>query len=133
MSDPSSPADPTDYEPPSARARRLVREACRSWPDHRIEDAELLVTELVANAVRHANGPVGLNIVGNPDLLRVEVTDASPEHPNRIERPPPVYAEGGRGLFLVSVIADAWGSESTGQGPTPGKTVWFELRRDAAL
>jgi anti-sigma regulatory factor (Ser/Thr protein kinase) len=125
-------AGPPDSEPPSARARRLVRNACRSWPDDRVEDAELLVTELIANAVQHANGPVDLNIAGGPNLLRVEVTDTNPQHPSLINQPR-IDDEGGRGLCLVSTIADAWGSESIGQGLNPGKTVWFELRHDTTM
>jgi anti-sigma regulatory factor (Ser/Thr protein kinase) len=115
---------------PSAHARRLVREACSSWPSHRADDAELAVGELVANAVLHGKGPVAIRIVVDLNVLRVEVTDANPQHPRTLDPPPPSpEAEHGRGLYIVSAIADRWGSVTLDAGSHPGKAVWFELHR----
>jgi anti-sigma regulatory factor (Ser/Thr protein kinase) len=120
-------------ENPSAHARQLIREACGSWPSHRADDAELVVGELVANAVQHGNGPVAIRIVVDVNVLRVEVTDANPQHPRTFDPPPPpVEAERGRGLYIVSALADTWGSIPTEAGSHPGKAVWFELHRDTA-
>ena len=85
--------------------------------------AQLLVTELVANAVRHAGpGPVGVRAVVRGPVLRVEVEDVSERLPAEMSTPP-WQQESGRGLLLVEVLADRWGVE-----PLPsGKRVWFEV------
>jgi anti-sigma regulatory factor (Ser/Thr protein kinase) len=120
-------------ENPSAQARRLIREACSSWPSHRADDAEIAVGELVANAVLHGNGPVAIRIVVDLSFLRVEVIDANSQQPRTFDLPPPsVEAEHGRGLYIVSALVDAWGSVNLDAGSRQGKAVWFELRRDTA-
>ena len=87
------------------------------------EVAQLLVTELVANAVRHAGpGAVAVRAVVNGPLLRVEVEDVSDRLPGELSEPP-WQQESGRGLLLVEVLSERWGVE-----PLPaGKRVWFEL------
>ena len=128
MSDQRLFSETLHTENPSAQARRLVREACSSWPSHRADDAELAVGELVANAVLHGQGPVAIRIVVDLNVLRVEVTDANPQHPRTFDLPPPsVEAEHGRGLYIVSALADRWGSVTLDDGSHPGKVVWFEL------
>ncbi|UCM90141.1 SpoIIE family protein phosphatase [Streptomyces marincola] len=103
------------------RARQAVREALRAWDLTALSDtAELLVSELVTNAVRHARGPVGLRVVHGGSLL-VEVTDPLPDPPRK--RPARLDDEGGRGLPLVAQESRRWG---TRYEPS-GKTVWFEL------
>ena len=91
--------------------------------------AELLVSELVGNAVRHGAvaagaGDVVLRVQPAPDgALRVEVDDAG--DPHLPARPPDAdeSAESGRGLLLVDELATRWGAE-----PIPGgKRVWFEV------
>lgn len=102
-------------------ARRAVRRTLAGWGLATATDAaELLVSELVTNAVRHAAGPVGVRMVRGTSLL-VEVTDPVPDPPR--ERDPGPEDEGGRGLPLVGQESRRWG---TRQGPA-GKTVWFEL------
>ncbi len=102
-------------------ARHAVRRTLHDWGLGALtEQAELLVSELVTNAVRHAGGPIGLRMVHGGSLL-VEVTDRKTEPP-RVRAAAP-DDEDGRGLPLVARTARLWG---TRQGPT-GKTVWFEL------
>jgi serine phosphatase RsbU (regulator of sigma subunit)/anti-sigma regulatory factor (Ser/Thr protein kinase) len=80
---------------------------------------ELVVSELVTNAVRHAGGPITLRLIRDRVLL-CEVTDPSSTQP-RLRRAQSTD-EGGRGLFLVAQLTTRWGSR---YGPT-GKTIWTE-------
>jgi anti-sigma regulatory factor (Ser/Thr protein kinase) len=104
--------------------RRLVRELLDVWGvPHDREDAELLVTELVANVVDHVRGEVDLtlelSLAGT--WLRIAVVDGSSIRPVvqelSHERPR------GRGMRLVAEIADRWGAEDNGDG----KRVWFDM------
>ncbi len=83
---------------------------------------ELLVTELVNNAVVHGEGPVRMSIVQREGCVRIAVSDASSEGP--ILRPLDPDLRSGRGLFLIDALASAWGVERAKGG---GKAVWFEL------
>lgn len=83
------------------------------------ETAELLVSELVTNAVTYADGPVELTVRVAGEQTRVEVSDTTPARP--VLRPPDW--EGRRGLNLVEALAHRWGVD----GRVDGKTVWFEL------
>ena len=114
----------------AATARSLVR----AWltqraVDHRVrDDAELLVTELVTNAVVHARSDsIQLSISEpRPDVLRVDVEDGSPEPP--VQSPPSTLdADRGRGMWLVERLAERWGWDPL----RTGKRVWFEMRQDA--
>ena len=80
---------------------------------------ELLVTELVTNAVQYAYGDIEVTVCVVDALTRVEVSDMSPAAPS-VREPD---AGGGRGLHLVGLLADRWGVDRRGQG----KTVWFEV------
>jgi anti-sigma regulatory factor (Ser/Thr protein kinase) len=83
------------------------------------ERAVLVVSELATNAIVHGGGVLYLEIFRSNGRLRVEVADASPKLPGRVK----VNVTSGRGLRMVDVLADAWGSE-----PRPwGKVVWAEL------
>jgi anti-sigma regulatory factor (Ser/Thr protein kinase) len=107
-------------------ARRLVRDVLRTWAaPHEREDAELLVTELVANVVDHAGGDVltlELDLAGA--WLRVGVVDGSAVRP--VIREMSHERERGRGMRLVAAIAERWGAEDH----AGGKRVWFELSAD---
>ncbi len=113
--------------PPSAvsvtLARRVVRDVLRGWSAaHDREDAELLVTELVANAVDHADGElITLEVTLAGAWLRIGVVDGSALRP--VVRELSHTAERGRGMRLVVDIADRWGVEDH----HGGKRVWFEL------
>ncbi|MGQ5640612.1 MULTISPECIES: ATP-binding protein [unclassified Streptomyces] len=105
------------------RARRLVTGQLGDWAVDDLSDtAELLVSELVTNALRHTRGPLRLNLRLREDRLLCEVEDTTSAGPVRTIADPD--AEGGRGTELIDMLADAYGSERT----ATGKTVWFELR-----
>ena len=103
------------------RARSLVRQALHDWGlDCLVDTATLLVSELVTNAVQHAEGEIEL-VLAKGGALVCEVTDRSAYPPRR--RRSAAEEEGGRGLAIVSEYSRAWGSR-----PVPsGKVVWFEL------
>ncbi|MFF3458375.1 SpoIIE family protein phosphatase [Streptomyces sp. NPDC002730] len=106
----------------AARARRLVRGQLRSWGLVDLtETVELLVSEVVTNAVRHAQGRrAELRLVRAGSLL-CEVADEDRTLPTLLDARPD--AELGRGLRVVSSLAREWGTSRTADG----KTVWFEL------
>ncbi|MET8767553.1 SpoIIE family protein phosphatase [Streptomyces sp. NPDC004658] len=110
-------ADPREV----ARARRLVRERLLGWGlPQAVETAELLVSEVVTNAVRHAESDrIGLRVV-RTDALLFEVTDDEPALPAMLSAGP--YDESGRGLRVVSRLAREWGASASGHR----KIVWFE-------
>lgn len=107
-------------------ARSFLAKLLDGWgvADQVIDDASLMATELMANAVEHGSGVVHLEIAVDDDgLLRVGVHDDAVELPVMND----VTETGldGRGIWLVQSIARDWGSDSSGE--EPGKTVWFEL------
>jgi anti-sigma regulatory factor (Ser/Thr protein kinase) len=106
----------------ASTARRLTRTRLEEWGmAERIDVAELLVSELVTNALRHAPGPVRLTLSTFGDVLRCEVADAGNAMPQM--QAATEEDEGGRGLRLIDSLACCWGGR-----PTPeGKVVWFEL------
>jgi serine phosphatase RsbU (regulator of sigma subunit)/anti-sigma regulatory factor (Ser/Thr protein kinase) len=105
----------------SRRARFLIGRPLRRWGlADQIPVAELLVSELVTNAVRYAQGPIGLRLVLENGLV-CEVFDDSAALPRL--RYPGVEDERGRGLQVVSQLAQRWGARRT----PSGKVVWCEL------
>ncbi|MFB7244521.1 PAS sensor protein [Streptomyces populi] len=106
----------------AGRARAVVREQLHAWGLAGLADnAELMVGELVTNAVRHANSRgIELRLVRG-DTLLCEVGDDDHTLPILLSAGP--GDEFGRGLRLVSALSREWGSSRTGAG----KTVWFEL------
>ncbi|WP_406113777.1 SpoIIE family protein phosphatase [Streptomyces sp. NBC_01014] len=111
--------DPEEQAP--RRARRLVRQALERWGLEELSDSvELLVSEVVTNAVRYAERPVTLRLL-RTDVLRCEVGDDSPQLPR--QRRARETDEGGRGLFLVNRLARRWGATRL----STGKVVWFEI------
>ncbi|HEX4430881.1 MAG TPA: ATP-binding protein [Frankiaceae bacterium] len=122
----SPPSAGSTFELPasatSARlARELVRNALDGFATPVVEIAELLVSELVTNAVAHAHSAPVMRIDVRGDAVQVAVQDASPG-PVEI-RDAPHDAPNGRGLLLVDSLAASWG-----WAPTPeGKRVWFTL------
>ncbi|CCK30414.1 hypothetical protein BN159_6035 [Streptomyces davaonensis JCM 4913] len=109
--------------------RRIVRSLLADWELSELYDAVALgVTELVANVVRHVpDRRCRVLVLRQEDGVRVEVADGCAEVPC-MEGRLPTDAEGGRGLVLLSEVADKWGVDRRGGGGG-GKTVWFECLR----
>ncbi|MZG18662.1 SpoIIE family protein phosphatase [Streptomyces sp. SID5914] len=111
------PADPAVV----ARARAATTRQLATWGlDEMAFTTELVVSELVTNAVRYGGGPIGLRLIRDTTALICEVTDPSNTQP-RLRRAR-TTDEGGRGLFLVAQLTARWGSRY-GQS---GKTIWAE-------
>ncbi|WP_086562714.1 ATP-binding protein [Streptomyces africanus] len=110
----------------AATARRLTQVVVlRHWglTPKTTEDAVLLVSELVGNAVRHTGARVfGLRLHRRRGWIRVEVRDPSRGLPCLM--PVQELDISGRGLFLVDKLADRWGVDLLPRG----KTTWFEMR-----
>ena len=113
-------ADPTVV----SAARRFVASVLRSWrmPELVGGDAELLVSELVTNAVRYGGRPLGVALSWDGDHLRLEVGDQSASRP--VVRPRSQESTGGRGMQLVDALATGWGVDPL---PGGGKRVWAAL------
>ncbi|MBY8877073.1 SpoIIE family protein phosphatase [Actinacidiphila acidipaludis] len=104
-----------------ARARELARDQLLAWGlDDLVDTTELLVSELVTNALRHGYGDIRLRLLLDRTLV-CEVWDSALMQPRR--RRARDTDEGGRGLQLVTMLSQSWGSRRTHRG----KTVWFEL------
>ncbi|MGV9938166.1 SpoIIE family protein phosphatase [Streptomyces sp. NPDC003401] len=103
------------------RAREYARGQLLGWDmEPLVDTAELLVSELVTNALRYGEGEIRLRLLLDRTLV-CEVWDAGLVQPRR--RRARDTDEGGRGLQLVGLLSAAWGSRRTPRG----KTVWFEL------
>jgi serine/threonine-protein kinase RsbW len=92
-----------------------------------LDNATLLTSELVTNAIRHSRsgesgGSVGLVVLAVTDGIRVEVTDSGSAGGSPVVQDD-IYTCDGHGLFLVEAVADRWGYRTTGAGTT----VWFGL------
>ncbi|MCF3962147.1 SpoIIE family protein phosphatase [Streptomyces fuscigenes] len=103
------------------RAREYARAQLLAWDlEPLVDTVELLVSELVTNAMRYGEGEIRLRLLRDRTLV-CEVWDAGLVQPRR--RRARDTDEGGRGLQLVGMLSSAWGSRRTPRG----KTVWFEL------
>ncbi len=104
-----------------ARARAFVQQALQEWQcDDDGAVIALLTSELVTNAIGHADGPVTLAVSVNDGLLRVEASDDDPALP--VIQPSDPFRESGRGMQLIDTLARRWGAERRGNS----KVVWFE-------
>ncbi|HEX6468950.1 MAG TPA: ATP-binding protein [Streptosporangiaceae bacterium] len=108
------------------QARRLVRRLLGA--EHPlVDEAELLTTEVFANAIQHSasgrpGGKVAVSVATEGSAVRIEITDeggaAGAPHVRA-----DLYAEGGRGLYLLDALAGGWGFRTD----RAGTTVWFRL------
>lgn len=104
--------------------RRFVGEVLGHWgEDALLDDAALVATELVTNAVMHGQSGVTVQLSVTAESVRISVADTSPAMPAM--GCPSDRGASGRGLNIVSGLASAWGTEAT----VSGKRVWAELRR----
>ncbi|MDX3076206.1 SpoIIE family protein phosphatase [Streptomyces sp. MI02-7b] len=109
-------ADPSGV----AAARRTVADQMGRWGlDEAAFTTELVVSELVTNAIRYAAGPIQLRLIRDAALI-CEVSDTSSTAPHL--RRARTFDEGGRGLLLVARLTDRWGTRQT----PAGKTIWAE-------
>ncbi|MGC9377796.1 SpoIIE family protein phosphatase [Streptomyces sp. MH13] len=110
-----------------AATRRSVTDQLTQWGlDEGAFVTELVVSELVTNAIRYGEPPIRLRLIRDSALI-CEVSDGSPTSPHL--RRANAYDEGGRGLLLVAQLTERWGSRQTGTG----KTIWAEQRLPADL
>ncbi|MEV4937638.1 SpoIIE family protein phosphatase [Streptomyces zaomyceticus] len=120
-----APANTATWEFPAdasvvAAARKAAAGQLAAWGlDEVSYTTELVVSELVTNAVRYAGGPIGLRLI-RENALVCEVNDPSNTQP-RLRRAR-WSDEGGRGLFLIAQLTTRWGSRYT----RSGKTIWTE-------
>ncbi|MGW5122661.1 SpoIIE family protein phosphatase [Streptomyces sp. NPDC004069] len=104
-----------------AQARSQTTEQLAAWGlDQATFTSELVVSELVTNAIRYGRPPVELRLIHDRDLI-CEVSDAGSSSPHL--RRARVYDEGGRGLMLVAQLSQQWGTRHTPQG----KTIWADI------
>ncbi|MEU2298366.1 ATP-binding protein [Streptomyces antibioticus] len=133
MPETDAPWEYTLYIPTDPRAVTVCRRTLRLILDlhhlpHLAETAELLVSELVSNAVQHAQGPAALRVRYRDRVLQVGVWDGDPRPPE-----PPgdfgklVDSERGRGFAIVRACADTWGWQPLARLGRRGKLVWCEL------
>ena len=103
-----------------AEARRLATAQLEAWG---LEEAgfvtELVVSELVTNAIRYGADPIQLRLIHDRTLI-CEVSDGNSTSPHL--RRARIYDEGGRGLLLVAQLTTSWGTRHT----ATGKTIWAE-------
>lgn len=107
-----------------AAARHAARSILAGWglTDERwLDDATVIVHELVANAVRHGGGRVSLDLHVREGLVIIGAADGSAIEPRRREPD----NDGGRGLAIVEALAGRWGVDNY----VAGKRVWVQLPR----
>ncbi|MFF2518632.1 SpoIIE family protein phosphatase [Streptomyces sp. NPDC058086] len=110
-----------------AGARSRVSQQLSTWGLEDLEfTTELVVSELVTNAIRYGRPPIQLRLIHDRALL-CEVSDASSTTPH--QRRARTYDEGGRGLLLVAQLTERWGTRHARHG----KTVWAEVNESAAF
>jgi anti-sigma regulatory factor (Ser/Thr protein kinase) len=120
----------------AAVSRRYLRQLLRAWQLAAVtETAQLMASELVANAVTAARAPEGGILLDEPqsqpielgvrrteDSVIIEVTDPNPEPP--VLRQADAMDEGGRGLSIIEILGSRWGYYPSAGG---GKVVWCEI------
>jgi anti-sigma regulatory factor (Ser/Thr protein kinase) len=116
-----------ENEPWSVSAARRYVRGMIPMTGAAADDIELITSEVVTNAIEHGGGGrIGLEVAGDENVVRVEITDSGPGFTAR----PGVAADGerGRGLVHVEALSERWGVRRT----LAGFTVWAEVRRPSA-
>jgi serine phosphatase RsbU (regulator of sigma subunit)/anti-sigma regulatory factor (Ser/Thr protein kinase) len=117
---------PADHTAPSV-GRNHMAMVTAGLPREVQDNAELLASELITNAIRCDVEPVTLCTRLSSDVLEVAVHDFGPGLPTSPDGPPDLDAPNGRGLVIVAALADSWGTTVDESGS--GKSVWFRLGR----
>jgi anti-sigma regulatory factor (Ser/Thr protein kinase) len=112
---------------PAAARDWAQRTGCQEHAVDLLDDALLLITELVTNAVLHGGPPILLAVECDDTSLHVRVRDGSTVLPSR--REVGLESEGGRGMTLVELLTSTWGVTPVADEGGVGKEIWFELRR----
>ncbi|MEU3523172.1 ATP-binding protein [Streptomyces sp. NPDC038707] len=116
------PASPIAVTDARHRAVRAIGRWSGVWDAEVPQRAELVLSELLTNAVRHAGSShILLTLHPLVDVLRIEVHDTSASLPQAVL--PDTYSENGRGMLLVSALADRYGTERNHRG----KCCWTEI------
>ena len=113
---------PTSEQAPEIARRRVVERFAAELGPVQLEDARLLTSELVTNAVVHGRGSIVLSALLDEDRLMIEVTDEG-EGFERVVRQHGLDVVGGNGLNIVEMLASRWGIHAG------SSHVWFELER----
>lgn len=116
-------AVPHDETGPAQARAAVTQDALALGLDDLSDDVALIVSEMVTNAVRHAEPPVRLEVEVTDTEVVVAVCDGTPSPP--VRRPADDDAEGGRGMLLVDLLTADHGVRPQ----PPGKTVWARLLR----
>jgi len=113
---------PMDQFAPGLARRFLLETVCEVHLARVVDEAELLVSEVITNGIVHGAPPVTLRLTCEAGpVLRVEVSDASPQRPRL--RHPGAEETNGRGMELVDLLSQDWGVSPRGGG----KVIWFTL------
>lgn len=106
------------------QAREFVRRCLQPWVgDELLDDALVVASELVTNAVMHAGTTSELVVRVDPDLVELRLSDGDPRTPRRRTLVGGLPAQG-RGLVVLSSLSERWGVDERADG----KTVWAVLR-----
>jgi anti-sigma regulatory factor (Ser/Thr protein kinase) len=116
---------PADADAPRI-AREFVSANGTGLSPETVDDALVLVSELVTNALQHGRPDITIKVVVDPPGIGVSVDDEGEHVPEVAGRRPADTSPSGRGLLIVDSIATHWGVEP--HRHEGGKTVWFELR-----
>lgn len=107
-------------------ARAFLTTLLKGWSveESVIEDAALLTTELMANALEHGQGLLSMGVELDDGVLHVGVQDRTDNEQPKV-LPLDETSAGGRGMWIVNVMSRDWGTDAGNE--SGGKTVWFEL------
>jgi anti-sigma regulatory factor (Ser/Thr protein kinase) len=108
-------------------ARAWLKPRLSDVPSDVVNDALMITSELVTNAVVHGRSEVHVSLRRTAPALWVAVADADPTMPVLSAQLGATQVSG-RGMFIVNRLADSWGVDL--HDATPGKTVWFRLNTD---
>jgi anti-sigma regulatory factor (Ser/Thr protein kinase) len=106
------------------QARRYVLELLDDLDPEALAEAEVMVSELATNSLRHAASHFIVCVERFPEEIKISVEDTGPGYPEL--RTPDPAASAGRGLQIVAALASRWGVTPRFDGP--GKKVWFTMR-----